>query len=323
MLERIIVDEKGTEKTIYPLETTVFVDKKAAVLDEESILRHLERAREVYREMEVGQRQATVELKPKYPNLPAFIWLNCDDHLGSVLTDYSAFVDDYQVVRETPNFFCLSNGDEVDSFMVTLGSAATGVYENAITPQQQALLMRSLFKRLDDQGKMLAFSFGNHNQWVRGAGYKFENTWLRDFRCPILNCGGLLTVRYGVQEYRIAMTHRYWGASKLNPTNAAKRYMEHEYPMADVLFLGHTHQAESLYFKREGGTDYRYAVIGGTYKVDDEWAAERGIGRRGQLGGFVLELSPDKRNISILKSVEDAKTYFKILQTIKGKTEKR
>jgi hypothetical protein len=265
--------------------------------------------------MEVGQKEARVTLKPQHPELPAYIWLNCDDHLGSVLVDYESFLRDYNIVKETPNFYVISNGDEVDNFMVTLGKNATGVYEDPITPEQQSRLFQKMFKNLDDMDKVLAMSFGNHNQWIRGAGYKFQNTWLANFKAPVLNCGGVLTINYGKQEYKIAMTHRFWGNSKLNPTNAAKRYMEHQHPDADVLFLGHTHQAEFLFFRRDKEVEYRYAVIGGTYKVDDEYSHEAGLGR-GQAGGFVLKLSPDKRDIEVLRNVPDSQNHFFLLQEI-------
>jgi hypothetical protein len=313
----LVINSNGETKRVHPSERVIFNSKKDNVIDEESILKHLIEAKRLYQEQEVGQKEATVELKPQYPTLPVYVWLNCDDHLGSVQVDYESFLRDYNIVRDTPNFFCISNGDEVDNFMITLGKCATGVYEDAINPNQQALLMQSLFKKLDNQDKMLAFSFGNHNQWLRGAGYKFENTWLRDFKCPVLNCGGLLRINYGSEEYKVAITHRYWGSSKLNPTNAAKRYMEHEHPSADVLFLGHTHQAESLWFRRDRETEYRYAIIGGTYKTNDEWGAEQGIGGRGQLGGMVLALRPDKRDILVYDSVERAKAVFDMELQIK------
>jgi len=312
-INRIIVNEKGETKIVRPTEQVVFTDKKENIVDEEHLLRHLQEARRIYKEMEVGQKEAVVEVNPQYPDLPIFIWLNTDDHLGSKLTDYDAFLKDYNIARETPNFLALSNGDEVDHFMSTFGPK-TGVYETPLSPEQQSRLVRSLFKKLDDQDKMLAFSFGNHNQWLRGAGYKFENTWLRDFKCPVLNCGGLLKVRHGTQEYKIALTHRFWGHSKLNPTNMAKRFMEHAYPSADILFLGHYHQAEFLYFKRDTEIEYKYAVVGGGYKRDDEWPAEMGISHAfGHVGSFVLKLSPHKRDIEVLKSVEDAGNYIQTL----------
>ncbi|MEO0289586.1 MAG: metallophosphoesterase [candidate division WOR-3 bacterium] len=321
MNEILIADKSGREverKVVQPQEVVIFEDKKEAIVNEETILQHLQKARELAKQMEVGQREATVNVEAKYPDLPIFIWLLCDAHYGSIHTDYEALIRDYQIVRDTPNFFVISNGDEVDNFLADMGKWSTGAYETPITPEQQALLIRSLFKKLDEQKKCLCFSFGNHNDWIKRGGLSFEGTWLRDFSCPVLNCGGLLRLRYGSQEYKIAITHRYWGSSKLNPTLMAKRYMEYEYPNADVFFLGHTHQAEYLCFRRDRETEYRWAIIGGTYKADDEYAAKHGIGGRGQLGGFCLVLNPYKRDIFVMRNLEEAKEYFEVLREIKN-----
>ncbi len=307
----IVVDGKGSTKVVRPIESTQYPDKKTPIVDETRILAHLVEARRLYRDMETGQREATVELHPKFPDQPVYIWLNTDDHMGSVMTDYELFLKDYQTVLDTPNFYALSNGDEVDHFMVTAGKAATGVYEDPITPQQQGFLFQSLFRHLDQQGKCLGFSFGNHNQWLRGSCYKFENTWLRDFTCPVLNCGGVIHVRYGTQTYDIAVSHMHWGSSKLNPTNAAKRMLEHDYPDSDIVFLGHVHLTEVLSFDR-GGKD-RLAIIGGTYKIDDEFGSEHGLGSaRGNLGGVVLALSPNERRMRALRHVWEAEEDFNL-----------
>ena len=315
MKEQLVINGRGETKTVYPVERTSFVDKKTHVVDEAHLLSQLVEARHLYREMEVGQREATVEIRPQYPDLPAYIWLSTDAHVGSVLTDYNAFLRDYQAVLGTPNFYGVSNGDEIDNFMVTLGKAAMGVYEDPITPQQQALLIQSLYRKMDDQGKLLGMSFGNHNQWLRGAGYKFENTWLREVGCPVLNCGGVLHINVGEQTYDLAMSHSHWGNSKLNPTNATKRMQEHEYPNADILFLGHTHSKEVLHFTRAGKD--RLAVIGGTYKVDDEFGAEHGMGRGGVgMCGITIALSPDRRQMQAYYSVQDALEVFEIQREI-------
>jgi hypothetical protein len=316
---RLIIDGKGTEKFVRPLEQTVFVDKKPSIVDEESILRHLGEARRLSKEMAVGQRTARVELKPAHPELPVFLWLLCDSHLGSTQVDYEAFLRDYNTIKDTPNFYCLANGDEVDSFMIGMGGCSTGVYENPINPEQQALLMQKLFKNLDDQGKMLGFTFGNHNQWVRNAGYNFDNTWLRDFRCPILNCGGMFTVQVGEQEYKIAATHKYWGNSKLNITNVAKRFFDQEFPDADVSFIGHVHTKAVEQFTRAGQD--KIAVVGGTYKTDDEWAGQAGIGMRNAgIGGITLALYPDVKRIVPLYKVMEAKEFFDISRELQGLT---
>ncbi len=303
----IIINAKGETRRVSAKERTIYHDKQTPIVDEARVLKHLQEARQLKKEMDIGQREATVEI-PNNNGLPALIWLLCDSHLGSVEIDYEAFLNHYDLVLNTPGFYVVSNGDEVDNFMINLGGASTGVYEDPITPEQQARIMRKMWKKLDDNGKLLAMSYGNHNDWVNRSGYSFENTWLSDFKCPILNCGGLLNIRFGDQEYSMAVSHQHWGTSKLNPTNANKRMMEHEYPDADIVFLGHTHQKECLQFERGGKR--RTAVIGGTYKVDDEWSMKKGLTQRGQLGGATLALYPDKNEVIPFYYVEEAMDFL-------------
>jgi hypothetical protein len=312
----LIVDSRGTEKLIKPRQNFE-ANKKIPIIDDNSLIEHLIEARRIYKEMEVGQREATVEVKPAYPDLPIYVWLNTDDHLGSVMTDYEAFRRDFNTVKNRPNFFMISNGDEVDNFMV-INKAATGVYENPLSPQQQGLLFQKMFKGMDDLDKIIAFSFGNHNQWLRGVGYKFENTWLREFKAPVLNCGGVVTIKYGSQEYKVAISHMHWGNSKLNPTNACKRMLEHDYPEADIAFLGHTHQKEALQFTRAGQN--KVAVIGGTYKTEDEFGGEHGLGScRGNLGGITLALFPDTKKIVPFYSIQEAEEDLLLRLEVKDK----
>jgi hypothetical protein len=285
------------------------LDKKRNAVDTDGILELLNSAKRLAEDMDVGQREATITLKPKHPNLPAFFWLLCDSHLGSVLIDYPAFSKQYQQVRNTPNFYAVCNGDEIDGFLVGMGGTSAGVYEDTISPEQQALLMRGLFKALDKEGKVAGMSFGNHNQWVKNAGLKFENTWLRDFTCPILNCGGQLTVNYGQQSYKIALTHRYFGGSRLNITNPAKRFFDMEYPEADVAFLGHYHAKSVEQFIR-GGRE-RIAVVGGTFKTTDEFSAQAGISiNNAGLGGITLALFPKEHKIVPFFSIDDAMAVY-------------
>jgi len=313
MGERLVINAKGEERIIYPQETTQIPEKKIPVVDEESILRHLTEARKLYQEMAVGQREATVNLETQHPDLPAFIWLLNDFHAGSVHTDYERFLHDYEIIRQTPNFYAVTNGDLPDNFLVDTAQAA-GVYEDTITPEQQGLLVQNLLKKLDKSGKLLATSFGNHEDFVQKGGLSFEGTWLRDLSCPVFNCGGLLTIKLGGQEYKLAMTHRFWGHSRLNPTNAAKRFMEHVYPDADIIYLGHSHINERLSFFR--GDKWRLAVVGGTYKIDDEFGQKRGMGGGGQQGGMVLKLSGDRKMMEVLDSVDTAQETFNVLKEI-------
>jgi intein/homing endonuclease len=96
--------------------------------------------------------------------------------------------------------------------------------------------------------------------------------------------------------------------SKLNPTNACKRFWEHEYPMADVSFLGHTHQSEQLTWER-GGQE-RIALIGGTYKLSDDYARKRGIGGRAGQPGHAILFYPNEKRMVAFKHLEDSQDFM-------------
>lgn len=304
-MERLIINGRGDSKLIHPIERVSFPDKQIPVIDQDHFLDVLVRARQVVKEARIGQREATVELRPKHPDLPYYVWLHNDIHLGSILTDYEAYKRDLDIVKGSENFGVVSNGDDIDSFMVTAGKAATGVYENPLSPQHQAFLLQQIFGGLDKQGKLLCTSFGNHTDWLKSSGYDFEDTFLRELSCPVFDCGGLLTLKLGEQNYKMAISHLHWGSSKLNPTNACKRMLEHDFPSADVLYLGHTHMKELLRFTRAG--EEHLAVIGGTYKTEDRFGAKHGLGSvRDNGGGITLAFYPDTHKIIPFFSVEEA-----------------
>jgi hypothetical protein len=106
------------------------------------------------------------------------------------------------------------------------------------------------------------------------------------------------------------LNHTYWGRSKINITNASKRLMEYESgdKTADIGWLGHTHQSSYEFFTK-GGKDI-VALVSGTYKVDDPWAAQNGIGSRAGHAGITAVLWPDKRKIEMFKDVEVAKQFI-------------
>jgi hypothetical protein len=88
--------------------------------------------------------------------------------------------------------------------------------------------------------------------------------------------------------------------------------MDHEYPGADISFIGHSHQSECLHFDK-GGKD-RIAVIGGTYKVRDDWARQRGIGGRSGVPGHCVLLWPEKRCMVAMKDITVAVQMLQALR---------
>jgi hypothetical protein len=96
--------------------------------------------------------------------------------------------------------------------------------------------------------------------------------------------------------------------------------LEHDSPEADVAFLGHTHTKEILQFNRAGKE--KVAVMGGCYKVFDEFGAEHGMGySRGSLGGITLALFPDTKKIVPFYSIQEAEEDLLLRLEVKDKHE--
>jgi hypothetical protein len=189
--------------------------------------------------------------------------------------------------------------------------------ENPMPPQIEGRTWGQKLEKIDRKSKLLAAGFGNHDDFTFEASQNdYYDTFMSELSCPIFTEGGVLHIGVGTQWYHLAMTHRYWGTSKLNPTNACKRYLEHENPYADIILLGHTHQSEGIHFER-GGKD-RVAVIGGTYKVDDPFARKRGIGGRAGSPGWAVALWPDRRQMQLYKDVSLAEETMILMASFSG-----
>lgn len=285
----------------------IFPDKKARNWTPGMADKILYLSRELDGRFEIGQKEATFVVQSDYPELPIVISLMTDTHYGSMHADTRLMNEHLDIVASTPNFYMVHNGDYTDNFNAT-GKWASGMAEDPIPQQLASRAWAEKLRRLDNMGKIAALGFGNHDDFGINAGQNYHESFLSGFRCPIFTSGGLLHIVYGNYQYDLAMTHMYWGTSKLNPTNANKRFMDFEYPDADISFLGHTHQSEGLHFEK-GGKD-RIAVIGGTYKDQDSWARKHGIGGRSGSPGWAVALYPNERGMVLFQDIQKAEEWI-------------
>lgn len=307
MAERLIINSHGDEREVNPEPQSPFPDKKLRTWDASQADAILYQARELKEQFEIGQKEATFLAKPEYPDLPIVISLMTDTHYGALNANTRLLNAHLDIIRSTPNFYMVHNGDHTDNFNAT-GKWASGMSEDPLPQQIASRAWASKIKVLDDEGKIAALGFGNHDDFGLNAGQDWYESFLGSFKAPIFTAGGLLHIVHGSQTYDLAMTHMYWGTSKLNPTNANKRFMDFEYPDADISFLGHTHQSEGLHFEK-GGKD-RIACIGGTYKDSDDWARKHGIGGRAGSPGWAVALYPDRRGMILFQDVQRAEEYI-------------
>lgn len=279
----------------------MFPDKKPRTLDFKRVTSFLEEAQSIRDDWEIGQKEATVKIYPEYPHAPIAILLASDIHYGALGTRYDLLTQYLDIVQNTPNFYLATNGDDSDSFNAIFHPS--GMMENPLPPQMQARAIAQRLHELDELGKIVVMSHGNHNDSGEWGGQDWYDSFLSGFRAPIFTRGGKLTIRMPLGiEYKVVMNHQFWGYSKINPTNAPKRLLEYEGGGdADIAWLGHTHQSSFEHFSR--GDKEVLAIISGTFKERDDWAAKRGIGSRGQKPGISVFLWPEEKQMQAFKDL--------------------
>lgn len=281
--------------------SVVFENKTKPPQDYTPFTELTEKAQEVNKAFSVGQDVATVTL-PVNDNSPAFIVPEGDEHYGSIYADYSFQKWRYNFIMNHDGWYSIKGGDDEDLFNHSLGKTAQGMYGNVLTPTQQIQSKEAEIASMDKAGKLLARTIGNHQRFIGTAGLSFGDTFLRDASYPIFTAGGLLIVRFGTQEYKIAFNHSFNGNSKKNPCNAAKNLIDQEYGEADIALLFHTHVKATEHCFR-GGKERTLAICG-TDKVFDHFGMEMGYGHAHQ-GGVVIAIWPDEHLMSVFYKMHE------------------
>lgn len=318
MSEKFLYLPDGSKHVIYPphyvpetplCPQIVFPDKTTANVDWRRNFDRVIETQKVLKEANIGQEEATVKPDLEYPQLPMLLAVISDAHMFSAETDHELLKRHLDMVLQYPNVRMLDLGDDVD-----MGVWGQLVFEQMLTPAMQGFTMKDLAREM--QNRLLAIVGGNHNDFMKNIGTEFYDAFLREAKCPVMPAGGMIHLELPGQKYDVAVKHMHWGASKLNITNPAKRFIQFDYPDADVALLGHTHQSSIEQFYLGGKS--RLAAVGGTYKLDDQWAKRRGMTSRPDRGGLGILLYPDKREMIPFLQLEDGLEYLRTLAEVKN-----
>ena len=302
--ERLIINSRGEEKEVKGCIDPFFSDKKTVSPDKSSYLPLMIEGQRIRREHETTQNEAKVEIETRFPWIAAFI--TGDWHLGGERTDYQLWDKHQRMVYETDGLYECIIGDERDNFVIP--KYPTGHYEHLLNPHQQAEFVEWHLKRMDKKGKIIARTGGNHDAWTwTVSGLHLEQFWYREMQSPLLENGGFVDLRVNDAEYKIYLHHGLTRFnSSFNPNHATKRAFEFQGPF-DIGALGHTHVSEVAHGYRwndQYQKDYVQFRVG-TYKMDDQYARSKQLGR-GQPPGTTVLLSTIERHMIPLARLEDA-----------------
>lgn len=170
-----------------------------------------------------------------------------DWHIGDKLCDMQSIKDEVEKVKETPNAYCILNGDLCN--MATRASVSD-IYSETVSIMEQIQICIDLLEPIKD--KILFITNGNHeNRTYKSDGVEIMRIVAKQLNLEDKYCreGGILFLRFGKmdkthhcrkQGYAIYISHGTGGGkragSKVNRLEDLAGIVD-----ADVYIHGHTH----------------------------------------------------------------------------------
>lgn len=214
-----------------------------------------------------------------------------DLHLGDVHCDYKSILERIEYIKNTPNAYCILDGDLMDT---AIASSVGDTYGASLQPMEQLQQCVKLFEPIKD--KILAVLPGNHEQRI----WRQDGLDITKIMCSQLglqdkysSTSALLFIRFGQegktghgrrQWYTMYVTHGSGGGrregGKINRLTDLASIVD-----ADCYIMGHTHMPAILKesFYRVSGANSSVALVD---KLFVNTAASLDYGGYGDAQGF-------------------------------------
>jgi hypothetical protein len=219
---------------------------------------------------------------------PIALFFVGDQHFGNAGTDVERAYAEQEIIMDTPGAIVWQMGDPVDNFII--GRLMVENMKPSLPVFEQWALAKDYLEGFED--KMVAVVGGNHDAWtlkVSGIDYRREI-------CPdhALYDGDEIkaSVWVGDHEFRVWSRHQWSGHSKYNPTHGQENAARFDDPNFDIYVGAHTHRG-SMFREFIHKGERKAAIQTGTYKVEDDYALERGFSRNDASTACALILHED------------------------------
>lgn len=242
---------------------------------------------------------------------PFLLGLFADSHFGGSEVDYERFAKDVNLTHEAKGY-AITVGDLTDSFFFM-----PEVGEQIISGDEQVVFSQSAMDRLAEDGRLIAGFGGDHDMWAKdhGGAHTLYQAFRDRYRSHYLEGVSYITLKVNNGEitvpYGFVGSHRHKGFSVYNDAHASLRQWRDEGVGAVVSFTAHNHVKAALtqVHKTMGGKEVAFHSLAlGAYKQTDRYSRKMGWPRKGEdsLGAFGLILYPDKENVEVWWSIEQA-----------------
>lgn len=231
-----------------------------------------------------------VEIKE---NKPFAVAIMSDLHLGNPFTNYSAIRRDTNIILNTDGMYVISPGDFIDNWII--GRLQQKQRDQLINLDTELKLARTWLRSLD--GKIIAIVSGNHDLWtLKQSGIDFVKETFDDINFAYDEYEVNLDLLFGnKQSKRMKIRHKWRGTTSKNPTHAIEESWVQGKDEFDIGIGGHTHFA-TLFRSFIRHNLVRYAVLIGTFKVQDKYPKELGLmSGYNNMGSGAIIFWPDGR----------------------------
>jgi len=308
--KKLALPDGGTVANV-PHIPPVFIDKKEGRLDWREMIRAAITQQDIIRRNSWSQDACKVEVPTSDPIAVAY---TSDEHLGSIATDYTAWLDDIDFLLNTPGLYAVSAGDMIENQRAF--KTVSAVINQIIPPDLQEEIVREITLELFVKNKLLAAGAGNHDTEFCERLYGKSNVEKIISRLvPFFNGKGAMELTVGNQKYTHLIIHKTRFNSFLNALHGAKREYQLTLP-ADVVVTAHTHKpAFEMYYQYEMASEigmgigpYSLLIKTGTYKTEDAYSKR--YWTKGVIGTPTVVYMPDRREMTVFRTAREAVTYM-------------
>lgn len=293
-------------------------DKPLEPKDWREIVAFAQESKKFVLRRQATQTKATISLG----NRMCALVFSGDVHFGSLHTEMDAWIKDTDFLLNTPDLYLATLGDEADNFIHFRNMSA--VFSQVVSPQLQQITIQGYLEELAKARKLKLAWWGNHTEEFEEKlmGFSYYAKLKRN-NATFFAGQGLAEVLVGKQRYTILGTHKARFNSFFNALHSAKRLYQLAYP-ADIVITAHTHKPcfecyQHYELAREWGKDFggeSFLVRTGTYKTHDLYSL-RYFGA-GVLGTPTVVLRPDKHQMVMFSSAEQAVAYMHGIKALKS-----
>jgi hypothetical protein len=227
---------------------------------------------------------------------PIAVMEAADLHFGGLDVDYAALREHVRFLFDTPAMYWQLVGDSLNLMIM---HRVVGARRECMTPDEQIEFGRAMLHESVEKGKLLAVTWGTHDDEFseRSAGFSVTKL-LTEGKVPHFRGLGTLELVVGRQTYVIEMTHATRFNSFMNPLHGNKRMLQmhaeffgKDAPAPDVIVTAHTH---SPALSCEGclPSDRIWLIKTGTFQTNNLYA-QRWFGQ-GRIGVPTLVYHSDR-----------------------------